>query len=92
MNQETVTINCREYDANTNMARPFNVVKYSFNYQSDNSDKKLLDNLIAEGTKLANLVNPGAANNANLRRSYNRILSNCIAGAISEYLWKDYSF
>ena len=90
MNQETVTINCREHDAKTNMARPFNVIKYTLNYQSNNADKKLIDHLIAEGTRLANSVNPGAANDANLKRSYNRISSNCIAGAVSEYLWKEY--
>jgi hypothetical protein len=90
MNQETVTINCREHDAKTNMARPFNVIKYTFNYQSSNADKELIDSLIAEGTRLANSVNPGAANDSNLKRSYNRILSNCIAGVVSEYLWKNY--
>lgn len=90
MIQDTVTINCREHDPNTKMARPFNVVKYTFNYQSDNTDKELIDSLIEEGTRLADLVNPGAANDANLKRSYDRILSNCIAGIISEYLWKKY--
>ena len=90
MNQKTVTINCREYDVSTNMIRPFNIIKYSFNYQSDNTDKELLDFLIDKGTKLARLVNAGAANDANLRRNYNRIVNNCIAGVISEYLWKEY--
>jgi hypothetical protein len=71
------------------MENPFVVVKYTFNYETNKEDKYLIDNLIESGVDLANKVNPGAANDASLKRNYDRILCNCIAGVISEYLWKN---
>lgn len=90
MNRELITIDCREHDINTKMKRSFNVVRYLFFYQTDNTDKKLIESLITEGKKLACFVNPGAANNGTSKRTFTRIICNCIAGVLSEYLWKDY--
>ena len=89
MIREKVIIDCKEDYPNTKMQNPFVIVKYTFNYQSSTEDKDLIDSLIKEGTDLANKVNPGAANDDALRRSYDRILCNCTAGVLSEYLWKN---
>lgn len=90
MQQQTVTYNCTSYDANTKRLAPFRVIKYIFNYSTSSEDKELLDYFISEGTKLAQLVNPKGANDSSKKREYEKILNNCIAGVISEYLWKEY--
>lgn len=90
MKLTTVTYNCKDYDAKTKMSKAFNVAKYSFNYISNSDDRILLDRIIAESIILANKVNPGAANNSGQKREYEKIANNCIAGVLSEYLWKEY--
>ncbi|KLT68717.1 hypothetical protein [Flavobacterium sp. ABG] len=90
MKLERTIIECKDYDRATKRKTPFHIAKYTFNYQSDAADKALLDKIIAEGTVLANKVNPGAANNGSQKREYEKILNNCIAGILSEYLWKHF--
>lgn len=90
MTFEERTIICAQYDINTKMSRPFRVGVYTFNYETNLQDRTLIDGIIANATSLANKVNPGAANNSNLKREYGRILNNCIAGVLSEHLWKIY--
>ena len=87
MKRSRRTIDCRKAFARTRRTAPFRIVRYVFNYAED---KAVLDGIIAEGERLAGAVNPGAANNATLRRSYRRILNNCVAGLLAEHLWKDY--
>jgi hypothetical protein len=89
MIREKAVIDCKKDYPDTKMANPFVVVKYTFNYESGEDDQCLINRLIGEGTNLADKVNPGAANDAKLKRSYDRILCNCIAGVLSEYLWKN---
>ncbi|NWJ52071.1 MAG: hypothetical protein HXX14_14535 [Bacteroidetes bacterium] len=90
MKFEERIINCRGIYPDTNRTLPFRVGVYTFNYETVEQDKSLIDQIIADATTLANKVNPGAANNAYLQRSYDRILNNCIAGVLSEYLWRKY--
>lgn len=90
MKFQTQTFDCQKYDTASNRKTPFNVAKYTFNYQSDAADKKFLDEIIQKGTELANKVNPGAANHSTQKRDYEKILNNCIAGILSEYLWKEF--
>jgi hypothetical protein len=85
-----ITIECKEFDPSTKRSTPFRVAKYTFNYQSDPYDKILIDKIIAEGIELANKVNPGSANNAGQKRVFDKIINNCIAGILSEYLWKTF--
>ena len=81
-------INCKSYDNNTKRLKEFRVIKYTFNYNEIN-DQKFLDNIIDKGKRLALQVNPHAANDSKKRRNYERILINCTAGLIAEYLWID---
>lgn len=81
------TVNCTQAFRQSKRTTPFRTVCYRFDYAEDNL---LLDKIIDEGKQLARAVNPGAANNAQLRRSYDRILNNCVAGLLAEHLWKDY--
>jgi len=90
MNLNLITLNCAEYDKYTKRKSPFVVACYTFNYRSNEGDKTLLDQFIVDGRNLANLVNPGAANDGAQARSLERIINNCTAGAMSEYLWKQF--
>jgi hypothetical protein len=90
MKSEFNTFNCSEYYKDTKRLKPFRVVKCQFFYQSDEADKRLIDELIAKGTVLAEKVNPKAANKATKDREYIRILNNCVAGLVAEYLWQRY--
>jgi hypothetical protein len=84
------SINCEQYDSRTKRTKLFRVAKYSFNYLSDSEDRKIIDSIIHKAKKLANDVNPGAANNSSLKRDYSKILNNCIAGVLSEFLWEKF--
>lgn len=83
-------IKCKDYDRNTNMQKDFSVAKYLFNYLSDKDDKQLLDSIILKGTELARKVNSGAANDSTKKREFEKIVNNCIAGILSEFLWKEF--
>jgi len=85
-------IDCRNNPNYKNSKREatFQYVKYVFNYQSDNDDKILLDKLIEKGRNLSSNVNQGAANNSSYNRSSQRVLNNCIAGVLAEYVWKHF--
>lgn len=48
----------------------------------------MIDSVLENAKRLAEQVNPGAANDAGKRRDYERILNNCLAGLLSEQLWK----
>jgi hypothetical protein len=43
-----------------------------------------------KGYILAKHLNPGAANNAVTKRSFEKIINNCIAGLLAEHLWEVY--
>jgi hypothetical protein len=75
---------------NSKRVSAFQYVKYVFNYQADNQDKTILDSLIEKGKVLASSVNKGAANNSSYSRSNARVLNNCIAGVLAEYVWKNF--
>jgi hypothetical protein len=90
MNIEIYPINCKAYDASTNRADLFRVARYTFNYQSNKADKAYLDQFLDKGQQLAKQVNPGAANHAATKRSFDKILNNCVAGLIAEHLWERY--
>lgn len=92
MQIETKTISCRElrHYANSNRLTPFNVIKYTLNYQSSIEDRTFIDRIILEGTNLANSVHGGAANNAQYIRPLNRRIANGVAGVLAEHLWKNF--
>jgi hypothetical protein len=90
MKTEFYTFDCRKSYADTNREKPFRIVICKFFYNSDESDRETIDDLISKGTSLAKKVNPKAANDAAKSRDYLRILNNCIAGLIAEYLWQRY--
>lgn len=83
-------INCRElldYRRSTRIT-PFTVVCFTFNYVSDERDRRRLDTILAEGIRLADLVNPAAANASEQARSRSRIVNNATAGVLAELCWK----
>lgn len=86
----TETINCPSFDNNTKRTTPFRVVKFVFNYKSSAEDRQFLNDLIKKGEILAGLVNRGAANNSTYARNLSRVVNNCIAGLLAEYVWKQY--
>ena len=90
MNLSIENIQCKEYDKYTKMKKVFRVAKYTFNYLSDKDDRLLLDTIILKGTELAGKVNSGAANDSSKKREFEKILNNCIAGILSEFLWKEF--
>ena len=85
-------ISCRELGEykNSNREKPFWVVKYIFNFQSEKYDKALLNKITKAGEELAASVNENAANDSTKRRSKKRILVNAIAGILAEYCWKNF--
>ena len=85
-----VTVDCRQHDRRTLRQKPFRVAKYIFNYETVSADRIFLDKVLLAGKNLANKVNPGAANDSVRRRDSARILNNCVAGVLSEYLWQRY--
>lgn len=83
-------IDCVEYDPKSNRKTSFEVAKYVFNYQSDSDDKKIIDNIIESGKKLAKKVNPSSANYGANKRYKETIKNNCISGLLAEYIWIDF--
>lgn len=83
-------LECQKVFSATRRTNPFRAIKYSFDYQSNQEDKLILDNFIKQGNVLAQKVNPGAANHGTTRRQAHKIRQNCIAGLLAEYLWKDF--
>lgn len=89
---EDWNINCRQTTdyQDSNRTTPFKVVNCTFNYRDTNEDKDILDSLFVKAQQLAHVVNPGAANDSTRQRSSERILTNALAGVISEYCWRTY--
>jgi len=85
---EIEKLKCTEFFPTTKRNKDFYCCKVVLSPKSNNYDRFILQQLIKKGTFLANRVNPGAANDAGLKRDYNRILINSIAGLTAEYLWK----
>lgn len=81
---------CLRKYPNTKRETPFRVVVYTLNYQSDASDKVLIDDLLCKSKELASKVNQYRANNSTVIRSPMVILANSIAGIVSEYFWMKY--
>lgn len=86
------TITCRDLADYTRSHRiqPFTVGQFTFNYESNEMDRQILDRIIAEGRTLAEQVNPAAANDATIRRTNARLLNNSVAGLLAEYCWKSH--
>lgn len=83
-------VNCREHFEETRRSAPFILVKYQLDYESDEHDHVLIDELVEKATQLAERVNPHPANaNAEVRLP-ETILANSIAGVVSEFFWKDF--
>jgi hypothetical protein len=87
MNFSIKSIDCFQFDNHTKRKAPFRVACYTFDYISNPTDKVLIDKIIVKGEELARLVNPCAANDSETKRSIDKIINNCIAGILSEYLW-----
>lgn len=83
-------IDCSKNYPNSLREKPFYVVCFSLDYLSNKSDQDLIDNLYQSAQSLARKVNPKRANNSAHYRSDKKILSNCLAGVLSEYFWKAY--
>jgi len=83
-------LTCSRADPHTKRLTPFRAIRYTFNYSSDEEDKKLLNDFVKKGEILAAKVNPSAANNGQNKRDVFKIRQNCIAGLLAEYLWKDF--
>jgi hypothetical protein len=83
---------CQNIDGYQNSKRslPFWIAKIIFSYESSIFDKAIITAIEAEAYKLAGAVNPGAANNAVDKRTEARLLSNSMAGVLSEYAWKTF--
>jgi hypothetical protein len=79
---------CTDFFDDTNREKDFYCSKVVLSPKTNSYDRHILKQLITQGTELAKKVNPGAANDASLKRDYNRILINSIAGLTAEYLWK----
>lgn len=90
MKTSFVTFNCEKHYQDTKRKKPFKIVVCQFFYQSDDTDKQLINDLIDKGTTLAEKVNPKAANRATTNRDDIRVLNNCVAGLIAEHLWQRY--
>jgi len=90
MRKEPIKLNCKNYNPLSKRILDFEVIKYTFNYLSNPSDKEFLDKIIKEGLELAKKVNPGAANNGSYTRDEKRINANAISGLLAEFLWLDY--
>ena len=65
--------------------KKFKIVEFSFNFLED---KKLLNNLYIEGQELAKKLNPVLARDSSKKRKFETVLSNAIAGIMSEYCWR----
>lgn len=83
-------IKCLEYSQDSNRKNDFYCCKIELSPKANNYDRYIIKELIERGTELSTKVNPGAANDANLKRDYDRILINSISGVIAEYLWKSF--
>jgi len=81
-------LKCLDYHKNSNRKSDFYCCKIELSPRANSYDRLILKELIFRGTALSKQVNPGAANDANLERDYNRILVNSVSGVIAEYLWK----
>lgn len=90
MRVDIANIRCTNYDKDSNRKKDFYCCKIVLSPKSNMYDRHLLKELSDRGITLSKKVNPGAANNANLKRDYNRILINSISGIIAEYLWKTF--
>lgn len=66
--------------------KQFGCVEFVFNFIG--SDKFLLTKINEEAEQLASSVNTTAARDASISRTPGNILSNCIAGILSEYCWR----
>jgi hypothetical protein len=65
----------------------FSIVKFIFNSKNDS---KIIAQFKKSGEELAQKLNPVLARDSSKKRNYNKVLSNAIAGQISESCWKDW--
>lgn len=83
-------IDCVKEYVNTKRLKPFYVVEYTLDYESNEEDRKILESLFAKTRDLAHKVVANSANNSAQQRSNRRIWANCLAGVLSEYFWRIY--
>jgi len=89
MNVKTITISCGDNYPGTCRLNPFRVVCYTFSYTEGN-DIDFIDRVIMKANVMKDRVNSGTANDSEHSRPQNVVLSNCIAGILSEYCWYNY--
>lgn len=90
MQIEIEKIKCTEHFNDSKRKTDFHCCKFEFSPKGNQYDRFILHELVERGTALSKKVNPGAANDAELKRQYARILVNSIAGVMAEYLWKTF--
>lgn len=66
-------------------SKQFVIVKFSFNIADD---KKIIQEFKELGEHLAKKLNPVLARDSSKNRNYQKVLSNAIAGEISEFCWR----
>lgn len=90
MQQTIENIHCPTHFKKSCRTQPFRAIKYTFQYQSEKEDKRIISYFLQKGFQLAQKVNPKAANNGTQERKFTKIVNNCIAGLLAEGLWRHY--
>jgi hypothetical protein len=90
MKYKILSIECEREFPDSKRLNNFQIVVFTFDYESVPEDKILIDSLVEKGVTLANKVNPGSANDGTRKRDFERIKNNCVAGILAEYCWKFY--
>ncbi len=81
-------IQCFDHFQNVKRISPFLLVYYQLHYNSVLEDKLLIDDLYSRAEELANAVNPHPANATTDVRDDEVLLSNALAGVVSEFFWE----
>lgn len=86
------TTNCREENGFENSGRiePFTFSYTRFFANTNENHAKFIEKLLKSASRLAQSVNPGAANNPSEQRKFQRLLANAAAGLLAEFCWKKY--
>ena len=69
----------------TNKKKNFIIVRFSFD---SNEDSKLILEFKKRGKTLATKLNPVLARDSSRSRNYKKVISNAIAGEVSEFCWR----
>lgn len=80
-------VNCAKSYQDTCRKTPFHTIHYIFDYKED---QDIIESFSIKAAKLAQSVCPKAANKSFSKRSQECVISNCLAGVISEFCWLNY--